>query len=620
MLEPSEPSRNGEALAQVVLDWQRPLYNLAYRMLGNEADAADATQEIFITVLRNFHRYDSRRALKPWIYRVATSVLRNFIRDSKLRRQRESEAPMKRDEFEEKERLEHRELEAVVEGEIAKLPEASRSLILLHYYQGLSQFEVAEALAISRTTAQTRIQKALKLLKRGLATAGYLSVVPNVESLMRSSAALHVPAKLSASLMTIAANATSTATISTGLTLGGILMTKQIIGGALILGIVSLGAGLWAGRTILRADGAAPSLEKNATHSDAASVSKAEFEKLKADYARTIDALHKKEAEARTAQDALASADRARLASSAELAPSPNSAVKAGDGKAKLVGPDAIDWTKFAELLANNVDLLAIAMKDENKLTPEQQAKMAAMLSEYMKLVAQVKTASPVPFFDPKILPDYVHAMFSKSLGLTESQLAELDKTTRSLLAGRLSELDPSTALPVELYRARMQLISDITNSVNGMLTDSQRAQWDAIQNVSGRLMRGDESIGDIGMLDDVASGKYAENVYQQWDWAYSFDESQQGAVRSVAASYTTEAERLLRDYGQYGANPRALSPTEQARLYEDFFVLQARMEREFHHVLTPEQLELMRRHPPAIIRFHYGSSSNTSRNTGNSF
>ena len=49
----------------LVAEWQQPMYNLAYRMLGNEHDAMDATQEIFTTVLKKIDQYDPQRPLKP---------------------------------------------------------------------------------------------------------------------------------------------------------------------------------------------------------------------------------------------------------------------------------------------------------------------------------------------------------------------------------------------------------------------------------------------------------------------------------------------------------------------------------------------------------------------------
>jgi RNA polymerase sigma factor (sigma-70 family) len=253
-----DPAGAGQQLGdprRLILDWQRPMYDLACRMLGNEADAADATQEIFLTVLRQLPRYDRRRPFRPWLYRLATNVIRNGIRNSRLRRERETQAAMNAQHRSEGDPLERLELERLVHGQVAKLPEALRSLILLHYYHGLTQEEAAQALSIPRTTARSRIQKALETLRRGLAASGSLAVAVDVESLMKTSAPIPVPPQVTASLMAIAADAGATAAVTTGITVGGILMTKQVIAGAVLVGLVCLAAGYLAGRTTLRADG-----------------------------------------------------------------------------------------------------------------------------------------------------------------------------------------------------------------------------------------------------------------------------------------------------------------------------------------------------------------------------
>src|SRR5262245_3880823 len=77
---------------QLVIDWQERVFNLAYRLLGNEADAADATQEVFARILENLHRFDARRPLKPWLYRVATNVVLNFRRSERARKAGEARA------------------------------------------------------------------------------------------------------------------------------------------------------------------------------------------------------------------------------------------------------------------------------------------------------------------------------------------------------------------------------------------------------------------------------------------------------------------------------------------------------------------------------------------------
>ncbi len=59
------------AFAQLVEQYQRPVYNLAYRMLGNAQDAEDAAQETFLRLYKQFKRYDHRQKFATWLLAIA---------------------------------------------------------------------------------------------------------------------------------------------------------------------------------------------------------------------------------------------------------------------------------------------------------------------------------------------------------------------------------------------------------------------------------------------------------------------------------------------------------------------------------------------------------------------
>ena len=59
------------AFAQLVEQYQTPVYNLAYRMLGNAQDAEDAAQETFLRVYKQFKRYDRRQKFATWLLAIA---------------------------------------------------------------------------------------------------------------------------------------------------------------------------------------------------------------------------------------------------------------------------------------------------------------------------------------------------------------------------------------------------------------------------------------------------------------------------------------------------------------------------------------------------------------------
>ena len=68
------------AFRQVVERYQAGVFRLALKMTGNETEATDLTQEVFLRVFRFFGRFDRQRPLTPWLYRLATNVVLNHIK------------------------------------------------------------------------------------------------------------------------------------------------------------------------------------------------------------------------------------------------------------------------------------------------------------------------------------------------------------------------------------------------------------------------------------------------------------------------------------------------------------------------------------------------------------
>ena len=65
---------NQDAFTQLVESYQRPVYNLCYRMLGDPNDAEDAAQETFLRVYKNIKRYDHKRSFSTWLLSIAAHL------------------------------------------------------------------------------------------------------------------------------------------------------------------------------------------------------------------------------------------------------------------------------------------------------------------------------------------------------------------------------------------------------------------------------------------------------------------------------------------------------------------------------------------------------------------
>jgi len=68
------------AYDELVRTFHAPIYRVAYRMIGESAEAADVVQEIFLKVFRNIGGFKSEAALKTWVFRIALSEILNQLR------------------------------------------------------------------------------------------------------------------------------------------------------------------------------------------------------------------------------------------------------------------------------------------------------------------------------------------------------------------------------------------------------------------------------------------------------------------------------------------------------------------------------------------------------------
>ena len=81
-------ARNGDvdAFNRLVLENERPVYSLAYRLMGNPDDAADATQDAFLNAFRAIHGFRGE-AIRPWLFRIAVRCCYDQLRRRKRRRE-----------------------------------------------------------------------------------------------------------------------------------------------------------------------------------------------------------------------------------------------------------------------------------------------------------------------------------------------------------------------------------------------------------------------------------------------------------------------------------------------------------------------------------------------------
>ena len=159
---------------------QQKVYNIALRMLANEQDALDASQEVFIKVYRNLDKFQENSSFSTWLYRITTNTCLDMLRKNKEKKNEISmDSPM---EFEDREAsFQLEDKKADVEEEILKrerrqalyeameqLGEEHKKMIVLRELQGMSYQEIADITGTNIGTVKSKINRARISLKNSL--------------------------------------------------------------------------------------------------------------------------------------------------------------------------------------------------------------------------------------------------------------------------------------------------------------------------------------------------------------------------------------------------------------------------------------------------------------------
>jgi len=161
-------ARQGDEVAfeQLVRRYQRYVFNVAYRVLGDYADAEDMAQEAFVRAWRGLSGFQGQARFTTWLYRIVHNLCLNrlprlrqeLLQTEPLEEVLASPAPSLPDHYETQEQV------AFLHTELARLPEKYRLVLTLRYLQHLSYDEIAVALNVPMGTVKTHIHRARRLL------------------------------------------------------------------------------------------------------------------------------------------------------------------------------------------------------------------------------------------------------------------------------------------------------------------------------------------------------------------------------------------------------------------------------------------------------------------------
>lgn len=169
---------------KLVTAYEKNVYNIALRMVGDPDDAADMTQETFIKAYRALSSFRGDSKFSSWLYRIASNVCLDFLR-SRSRHPQVSLSTVDEDDratFElpdmrqnpEEQLMKKLGMEAVRRG-LEQLPEQQRQILVLRELGGLSYAELAQTLGLEEGTVKSRIFRARKRLCALLLCDGNIS-------------------------------------------------------------------------------------------------------------------------------------------------------------------------------------------------------------------------------------------------------------------------------------------------------------------------------------------------------------------------------------------------------------------------------------------------------------
>lgn len=168
------------AFDYLVQKFRRPLVSFMYRMARNLAVAEELSQEVFLRVYRSRQSYAAEAKFTTWLYRIATNLALNHIRDTKHERPENSVALDETDEesglaFElrdpsltAEQRMLRRERLLAIRKHVESLPERQRMAVIMHKYQSMDYREISKVLKLSESATKSLLFRAYETLREKL--------------------------------------------------------------------------------------------------------------------------------------------------------------------------------------------------------------------------------------------------------------------------------------------------------------------------------------------------------------------------------------------------------------------------------------------------------------------
>jgi RNA polymerase sigma-70 factor (ECF subfamily) len=154
-----------EAFDDLVRKYQKPLYALLYRMVGNHEDASDLLQKAFVRAFTGLRSFERRSTFKTWLYQIAINLAKNVYRDRARIEQVPIDSVVIKRNPRTLENLIASESKRMLRQSLALLPDKQRMTLMLRIQSDLKFEEIAAVMQCTVGTAKANYHHAVQKLK-----------------------------------------------------------------------------------------------------------------------------------------------------------------------------------------------------------------------------------------------------------------------------------------------------------------------------------------------------------------------------------------------------------------------------------------------------------------------
>lgn len=172
---------DGSLFNTLVWQWEKPIYNFAYRYLNDKELAREITQKTFIRVYKNLKKLRDPNKFSSWIYQIASNLCKDELKrlsrrdivsidliheNNEENGNRIPEQLKEAEQYQPDAEMNQKQIGTIVQKALKQLPEEQRIVIIMKEYQGLKFREIAEALNQPINTIKSRMYYGLTGLRK----------------------------------------------------------------------------------------------------------------------------------------------------------------------------------------------------------------------------------------------------------------------------------------------------------------------------------------------------------------------------------------------------------------------------------------------------------------------